>query len=202
MNKIFFYTTLLRALVVASLSVADMTALVVGSNTVVARQNFATFPLADADNEVRGFTAMSQGFALEDGSASCIYNAHFPVEQTICLGGGTLSLSKDLVLSNTTIIMGLVPTIGRFLGANGQSIKFPAAVDSLTIPLVSFLPKSLVSTTTNAAISSIDWSPDSKYIAVGLAQNAGAEMLIYYFDGTTLTMTVYVARWWLVNRYL
>ncbi|QQR49415.1 WD40 repeat domain-containing protein [bacterium] len=189
MSKILLYKIFVRMFLIMSMVPTHSSAVVVGSNTAVSRQAFTTFPVADVDNEVRGFTSMTQGFAIEDGNASCIYNAYFPVEQTICLGGGTLSLSEDLVLSNTTIIIGLVPTIGRFLGGNGQSIKFPAAVDSLTIPLVSFLPKSLVSTTTNAAISSIDWSPDSKYIAVGLAQNAGAEMLIYYFDGTTLTMT-------------
>ncbi|QQR49416.1 WD40 repeat domain-containing protein [bacterium] len=165
-------------------------AVVIGSNTVVARQAFTTFPVADADNEVRGFTSMTQGFALEDGANSCIYNAYFPVEQTICLGGGTLSLSEDLVLSNTTLNFGLIPTIGRFLGVNGQSIKFPTAVDNLTIPLVSFLPQAIASITAPAAINSIDWSPDGSYIAATINYlSPNTNVMIFNFNGLSLSLT-------------
>lgn len=167
-----------------------LNAVIVGSNVAVARQNFTIFPVADSDNEVRGFTSMTQGLALEDGQASCIYNAYFPVEQTICLGGGTLSLAEDLVLTNTNALFALIPTIGRFLGSNGQSLKFPTALDNLTIPFLSFLPQRIATATTSTAINSIDWSPDGKYISAAVSLNAaGPEHVVFYFDGTTLTTT-------------
>ena len=163
--------------------------LTVGSNTTVAVENFTLFPISgNSTNEVLGFTVMSQGLALEDGASTCVYNAYFPVEQTIALGGGTLTLDQDLALTNTTNMNGLVVNAGAFVGANGQSIKFPTALNPLKIPFISFVPNLIASATASTAINSIDWSLDGQYIAAAISV-AGPELVIFYFDGATLTTT-------------
>jgi WD40 repeat protein len=44
--------------------------------------------------------------------------------------------------------------------------------------------------TGDASINAIEWDDSGNYFAVGTAASAGTELLIYYFNGTTLTLTV------------
>ncbi|QQR49414.1 hypothetical protein IPF37_01020 [bacterium] len=129
MNKRFVYTTLLRALVIASVTLADMTALVVGSNTVVSRQNATTFPATDTDNTMLGFAVFEKGFTLGSVTTTCTYNSVFPVSGPVRLAGGTLFLNKDLKFQNVTRIV----SNGSIWGNGKYSVDFSPTLTTLKI---------------------------------------------------------------------
>lgn len=77
-------------------------AIIIGSNTTPSRQALVTFPAADGDNEMRGFAAFEDGFALEDNTTTCLYNSFFPVSGIVTFNSGTLNLNRSLIFTNTT----------------------------------------------------------------------------------------------------
>ena len=100
--------------------VGPLRGVVIGSNTAPSRQALANFPAIDNDNEMRGFAAFENGFTLADNTTTCIYNSFFPVLGTITFNGGTLNLSKNLLLGSTVTFAD-----GGTIQASDLTIFFP-----------------------------------------------------------------------------
>ena len=89
------------------LSVPHLYAVVKGSETIISSEPFFIFPSEDIDNTIRAFAWMDAGFALEDLLTTCTFGSFFPARGTIQLNSGTLWLTRDLILHNTTTFTSL-----------------------------------------------------------------------------------------------
>ena len=156
----------------------------IGSNSVGSRQPFAVFPSADPDNTMLGFAAFEKGFVMENAATTCTFNSLFPVSNLVSLGGGTLVLQKDLLLSNSTIKFTNVGTIR----GGGFRAHF-TETDPITLPTASFSLRSVAQQAMGAAVQVVDWSYDNKYVAACALTSGGNELQLYLFDGTSLTAT-------------
>lgn len=179
---------------------------VVGSDTAVSRQGNTSFPAADSDNEIRGFAAMENGFTLENNTASCLFNAFFPISGDIIFNCGTLNLNEDLVcevgasITNVGSINGNSYTL-KFTTTQGFTLPAGAASDVLAL---------LDEVTEARVVNCADWSYDNNYIAVGIDAGTGNELFVYSFDGSTLTLensiniatSVYSVRWHPSDHYI
>jgi len=174
--------------------------LIVGSDTAGSRQASATFPAADGDNEMRGFASFESGFSLENYSTSCVFNSFFPISGSMQLNGGTLNLSKDLLLDEGIQIK----TVGTI---NGNSHTMKIQEESL-VTLPSGEPSRTLSFVTqqdtNDVVFSVDWSYDNSYVAISRDDEfSGDELQVYSFNGSTLSLVdevnlsdpVYSVRW-------
>ncbi|MBD3273637.1 hypothetical protein GF385_04795, partial [Candidatus Dependentiae bacterium] len=77
-----------------------------------------------------------------------------------------------------------------WLSATNRVIVYPFNQSNGSI---NFAGRILANTMPNTAISSsegLDWNYTGSYLAVGTPTSAGAELLLYYFDGSTLTLTL------------
>ena len=111
---------LLFLLGIACLYQPGSQAVVIGNKTAVfIIPNSPVFPASDSDNLMLGFGHFQGGFTLEDATTSCTFNSIFPVSGTVNMNGGTLYLLQDMVLSNTTQLVGLGTIIG-----NNHAIDF------------------------------------------------------------------------------
>lgn len=181
--------------------------LVIGSDTVPSRQSFVTFPSADTDNEILGFAVMENGFALENNTTTCDYNAFFPVNSNINLSGGTLTLSRDLFLEDPVSL-----GVGTIDG-NGRSLHFPSNTTCFCVPseLLSTVLTLTASFAINDNVNAVDWSFDDTYLLMGADTDAATtEIQIYWNQGDgTFTFTngedvpgnVHSARWEPDTRY-
>jgi len=162
--------------------------LIVGSNTVVSRQDAPTFPSSGTDNTMQGFAHFEEGFILEDSTTTCTFDSFFPVSGDVTLKGGTLYLQRDLVLTGSIRLSG-----GHIVG-NGYKVEFPHSAATNFIPSAYITPGSItgVSLLDSENISddvfSVDWSYDGNYLAVGRDSNTGTELRVFYFNGSTLTL--------------
>lgn len=160
-------------------------ALVVGSNTAPSRQALVTFPVAGADNEMRGFAAFENGFALEGASTTCLYNDFFPVSGDITLNGGTLTLAVDLTISQTACFV----SAGKIYG-NNHICELPPHNETFVIPTGS-APVSLAfidDIDTGDIVYEVAWSYDNQFLAVGREWDGITdELRVYSFDGSTIT---------------
>jgi len=193
-------------MVVGALFTCGPTALglVVGSDSSVSRQAHTLFPAADSDNKILGFATMANGFALEDATTTCIYDAFMPIKNRVQLNGGTLLLNQDLIFQSRLTFF----SDGVLDGQQGCSLAFP----SFNFDFLNEIEQLQdVDTTTQAvAVNSLGWSFDDKYVAVGLNKPAGDDIRIYYFDDVTLTAThgadidekTYAVKWHPTQHFL
>lgn len=100
----------------------------VGNNTAVNNQNFLVFPTGQ-QNRIFGMYYMQGGFALQDSSTTCTFDARFPIRGSLALNGGTLYLTTDLKCDNilTFTSVGNITTLGNY------SITFPDQFSSIGI---------------------------------------------------------------------
>jgi len=201
-KKSFFFLVMF---LVCSFSVQ---ALVVGSNTVVSREDTPTFPASGTDNTMRGFALFEDGFNLQDNTTTCSFDSVFPISGTANLNGGILYLQKDLVFTNSSLIAG-----GWFVG-NDYSIELPKSLLTNYIPIASsssITGVNLVDTENmQDLVYSVDWSYDGSYLAGASDSSTESELQVFYFDGNTLTVTaqvehstdVFCVRWHPSQRYL
>ncbi len=183
-------------LILALLTTTAASALTVGSNTAVTRAPRAYFP-AGATNTLLGFGACDRGVVLGDLTTTCTYNAFFPVSTLLDLSGGQLSLTKDLILSNTTYFI----NGGTILG-NTYSIEIPQASGDFSLlrsgPTTSVF-KQLSTAAFSLAPTVVDWNWNNTYIAGGVVSSPGGllgigagsnnELYVFYFSNNTLTTT-------------
>lgn len=165
----------------------DVVAITVGSDTAVSREAFTVFPAADTDNEILGFAAFDDGFAFEDNTTSCTFNALFPVQEVVALSGGALLLEKNLTLEgDVSVGVGCINADSRTVylpNPEGTNILPNSCYDTY-ISLVDQV------NTGTVPITTLDWSFDSQYIAVGTAaQTGGPEIQIYHRLDNVITLT-------------
>lgn len=79
-------------------------------------------------NRIAYFGWVQNGFTLKNGFTSLVFDSVFPVSGAVQLNGGTLTLSRDFLLSNTTSLQGL-GTI------NGRGHVFSLNEDATVLPL-------------------------------------------------------------------
>jgi hypothetical protein len=138
------------------------------------------------DNAILEFGYARAGFSFQDSSATCSWYSVFPVEGPVSLKGGTLDLATDFKFNNP----GYFADIGRFRGANHvidlsqytKSIS-AGALGSSRLVLTQF---GVISPTRIAR--SVSWSYDGQYVAITILSGGGNELLIYSYNGTTLTL--------------
>ena len=106
-------------------SCRNVHALTVGSDSLVSRSNFVTFPQAEV-NTIEGFVLMDQGFGLQNSGTALVYNGAFPVVQNMFLNGGTLTLSRDLTIETMTTFTSLGSIVG-----NAYALNLPSALQSI-----------------------------------------------------------------------
>ncbi len=106
MKRHFF--NLIYLLVLSSFFIVNKNyGITVGSDSAVSREALVVFPAADIDNEIRGFASMESGFALEDNTTTCTFDAALPVSGDVSLNGGLLYFKRDLIFSNATTFTSL-----------------------------------------------------------------------------------------------
>lgn len=106
---------------------------VYGSDVAVSALPFFIAPSNPAiANRIAYFGWAQNGFALKNAFSSIIFDSVFPVSGPIQLNGGTLTLSRDLLLSNTTTLQGLGTVIGggHVLSLNEDATELPANTNS------------------------------------------------------------------------
>lgn len=157
----------------------------VGSNTIVARQQAAYFKTSEVNNLV-GFSVFEGGLILQNQNTIAFVDLFFPISGSIVLNNGSLVLQNDVVFNSPFSI-----SSGTIDGGS-YAIEFPRNVSSLELPTAILnAPLSVVEqVTVPSNANSIDWSFDDQYIAVGImATNNIDTLLVYYFDGASITVT-------------
>ncbi|MGA9530407.1 MAG: WD40 repeat domain-containing protein [Candidatus Babeliales bacterium] len=162
-------------------------AVIVGSNSVVSRQQIVVFPASDIDNEMRGFAAFEGGFKLENDVTSCTFTSVYPVGGTLVFNGGTLLLSEDMLVEST----GDVGNVGTCQG-NFHTLRFQGQDGALTLPTGNVTGTATLqlidSKLLEATVNSVAWSYTNQYIAVAVNETpSNDEVKIYSFNGTNLT---------------
>ena len=109
MIKRLFYSSLL----LTALNHFQLSAVIIGSETVVSVQAAATFPSADTDNTMLGFAWFKNGFTLQDNLTSVTYDSVYPISGGVDMRGGTLYLSDDLYFNDVTNLQGLGTIVGN-----------------------------------------------------------------------------------------
>lgn len=91
-----------------------MQATVFGSDTAIqAAQPFFTFPSGQTNNRLANYGWAANGFAIANATTSAEFDSVFPVSGPIQLNGGTLTLNRDLLFNNTTILQGMGAIVGQ-----------------------------------------------------------------------------------------
>lgn len=167
---------------------STLNCIVFGSDTTPSRQASTTsFPNTDTDNEMRGFSIFEKGFLLQDYTTRCTYNSLFPVSGNVTLCGGSLYLREDLTFENSLNFVS-----AGFIEGNSRSINFSKSLPTLTIPTGNLTAAAQGVVTTAAMTASatcVDWAPSGSYLVAGTA-NGSTDLVVYYFDGATLTSTL------------
>lgn len=162
--------------------------LTVGSNTVVSREGFATFPNSSSTNSILGFASMAAGFSLQDRTTTCTFDSLFSVSRDIGLNGGTLFLRKPLFLGSNAGISSAGLIDG---GVNNYEISLSGNANGGSTP-GSLLQ--VAQATGLSEILSASWSFDNTYLAVTTVGTflGLTEIVVYYFNGTSLTPVITV----------
>lgn len=152
----------------------------IGSDTAVTRFN-SQVTINDGDR-VAGFAALDGGFFISSPNATATFDSFFQVSGPLEFNGGTLNLNQDLIIANGASMGPLGNISGGF-----HMVDLATTVTKLPITtevsncFISFLTE----TTGISNFETCSWAFDNVYIAVG--STANPELLVYSFDGSTLT---------------
>ncbi|MDR3550808.1 MAG: hypothetical protein P4L31_05300 [Candidatus Babeliales bacterium] len=78
-------------------------AVIAGSNESVSIQSHITFPAADTDNIMQGFSFFRNGFGLQDATTTCTFDSIYPISGLVDFKGGTVVLSQNLVMKDLIV---------------------------------------------------------------------------------------------------
>ena len=149
----------------------------IGSDTSVTR--ISTQQVVFDGDRIAGFASLEGGFRFFGSQVNATFDSFFPVSGKIELNGGTLTLNRDLLLRNDTIF-GLQ---GNIIG-NCHAIELFSSVTCVPLLSVDEISCGIVLTTSTSLDSdceAVDWSFDSKFIAVGKdGRVAGIDTLANY----------------------
>jgi len=154
----------------------------IGSDSAVTL--FNTQVMANNGDRIAGFAALNAGFALASSSVNATFDSFFSVVGNIQLNAGTLSLNQDLIFYNVSSLISL----GNII-ANKHDVHLSQLMN--IIPSGSVTPgcavTSVTSNTRGAAVLTVNWSYDSNYLAIGTNTHTGDGLVVFNFNGTTLT---------------
>lgn len=167
----------------------EVGAVIVGSNTTVARQNMTTFPQADSNNTMLGFSVFENGFILASSTTTCTFNALFPVAGPIRLAGGTLYLNKDLRCSNVTRLVSVGNVWGNLyafeLAPTATTFHLPEAT---TTSILKFNHTNLVMNSNVQLNAPLHMRGGCKITGNGYRLTLGAAGSISVRNGSTLLL--------------
>lgn len=165
------------------ISMSQIDAVIVGSNTVVSRQATNTvLPYNDTNNQLLGFAAFAQGFTLARSDTNGLFSDFFPASGAIDLRSGSLRLQYDLVLDQSASFL----STGSLIAAGSGALYLPVRNTSLSFPSRTNLLQFITAQTQTTAPTRVDWSFDSAY-TVNFPAASVQTLQIYNFNGSTLT---------------
>lgn len=175
----------LRILLFFIFFASHINAIDIGSDSGVAR--FLTKQILDDGDRIAGFAAIEGGFGLRGSRVTGTFDSLFPVEGEVSLDAGTLILNKNLCFGKKSWvgILGNITGNENVLELSSSITAIPSLSDE-EIDCSIFLVTEQV---TPDIVETVDWTWDSKYIALGsdiVATNSG--ICIYEFDGSALTL--------------
>lgn len=106
---------------------------VYGSDTNVSALPAFTAPMSPAiANRIAYFGWAQNGFTLKNGFTSLLFDSVFPVSGAIQMNGGTLTLNRDLLFTNTTSLQGLgtIKGDGHVLSLSEDATALPLNTNS------------------------------------------------------------------------
>lgn len=164
---------------------SPISAALVGSDTVV--QRFDTQQILNNGDRVAGFAALAAGLGLVSVNTTATFDSFFGVSGPISLNGGKLVLCRDLIMQQGSTLS----SMGSVVGCQ-HNLRLPSLISSFPQSLPLDCTVSLISTTATSFLSnvtSVDWSYDGRFLAIGLSLVAlGTELYVYEFNGSTLTL--------------
>lgn len=164
-------------------SANKIASITIGSDTAV--QEFTSQQFMQTGDRVASFAWLKYGFSLQGLNTTSTFDSLFPVSGTVALNSGNLLLNTDLIFNNNSNFY----TLGNIIG-NSHWIDLSASVTTVAsigsfINTNTFARQITLNMGTQVVVA--DWSYDSKYLAVGLANNFGNELYLFTYDGATLT---------------
>lgn len=150
----------------------------IGSDTSVTR--ISTQQVVFNGDRIAGFTSLEEGFRFFGLQVNATFDSFFPVSGKVQLNGGTLTLNRDLVIRNDTVF-GIQ---GNIIG-NGHAIELSSSVTCIPSLSVDEISCGIVLTTSTVLDSDcevVDWSFDSKFLAVGKDSRIGAADTIENYE--------------------
>jgi WD40 repeat protein len=167
----------------------SLSALIVGSKSSASTQSFTIFPSADSNNTMLGFASFENGFMLEDKTTSCTFDDFIGISGIINLNQGRLTLRQDFCLVNEMSFLS-----GGIIEGNNHAIKFPQQLTTLQLPLVpcrifTHITDIDLESDSLSDLRSVDWAQGDEYLATGQRSVSGKELKVFYFDGSSLTLT-------------
>lgn len=107
---------------------------VVGSDTSPSSEPFYLFPDAPVvANRIANYAWMQGGFGLQSAATNLLFDSVFPVSGVIALNNGTITLNRDLIMSNITTIESLGTIVG-----NGHTLSLSPTVTWLPAQTATF----------------------------------------------------------------
>jgi hypothetical protein len=159
-------------------------AALVGSDTVVER--FNSQQLLNTGDRIAGFAALAGGFGLVSVNTTATFDSFFGVSGPIALNGGKLLLNRDLIMQQVSSFfsMGSIVGYGHNWRLSSLIGSFPLSSPmDCTVSFITALSGLLVD------ITSVDWSYDGRFLAIGLSfVLLGTELWVYEFNGSSLTL--------------
>jgi hypothetical protein len=159
-------------------------AMTIGSDTAVSR--FNTQQVVSNNTRVAGFAALAGGFLL---TGTGTWDSFFPVSGILDFDNQTFSFTRDMIVDDIASI----PRLGNIIGNFYTWDLAPTITCVLGGPSSPPTCLAMLQTTTFTldVIETIDWTPDSAYVAVGeIAIGSGQpEIQIYSYNGLTNTLT-------------
>jgi len=168
----------------------------IGSDSSVERFNVQQV-LQNGDR-VAGFAALQGGFVLRGEATTATFDSFFPVSESVDLRCGTIVLDRDLIFNDVADFT----RIGNITG-QGHTMELASTMNiipgALTVegPDCECVANNLVDfdTLAGTVIDTVHWSPDDKFLAIGLGdldnQTSGTgRFKIYSFENEALAVAV------------
>jgi len=153
----------------------------IGSDTAVTRFNNQV--LVNDGDRIAGFAALDGGFFFSSPNVTATFDSFFQVSGPLEFNGGTLQLDQDLCIANDAGVVTLGNIAGQFHTLDfGATVTLLPVTNEISNCLLSFLTE----TNGSSPFGTVGWAFDNEYIAVGT--NTDPELLVYSFDGATLTL--------------
>lgn len=139
--------------------------------------------LANGDR-IAGFAALNGGFLLQGFNVTGTFDSFFTVAGNVQFNAGTMSLNQDLIFQTNTNIISL----GN-IRANNHDVHISSLMNMIPSGAVNVgCAVSFITTNTRTLqVNTVAWSYDSQYVAIGTNQAVGDGLVVFSFDGTTLT---------------